>query len=504
MSFQKDPENWAPAVEGNLSPEETLDPDNWDTMRRLGHQMIDDVMTYMQTVRDRPVWRPIPDQIRRELSRPLPKHPQKPEQVYKDFSDFVLPHPMGNIHPRFWGWVIGTGTPLGALAEMLAAAMNPNLGGAEHVPNLVETQVIDWCKQMLDYAPSSSGLLVSGGSMANLVGLTVARNSQAEFDIRSQGLRAAPRQMTLYGSAELHSSVQKAVEVLGLGSSALRKVPVDGRYRIDVAALEKTVAADRAAGRYPFCIIGNAGTVNTGAFDDLSRLADIAAREKMWYHVDGAFGALAAVSPDLKHLVGGMEKADSIAFDLHKWMYMPIEVGCVLVRSEEDHRRAFSLTPEYLAHGGSRGLVAGSRWFSDYGVQLSRGFRALKVWMSLKEHGIEKYGRVISQNVRQARYLAELVDQAPDLQRLAPVPLNIVCFRFQAPGLNDETLNRLNQEILIQLHENGVAAPSYTTLDGRYAIRAAITNHRSRREDFELLVDETARLGRSLVESMKV
>ncbi len=497
--FHEDPPKSNSAVEADSVHEETLDPDDWDAMRRLGHRMVDDIMTYLQTVRSRPVWQPIPDRIRDELRRPLPDKPQGAEQVYRDFQQIVLPHPMGNIHPRFWGWVIGTGTPLGALAEMLAAAMNPNLGGAQHVPNLVETQVIEWCKQMLDYEPGASGLLVSGGSMANLVGLTVARNTNAEFDIRNQGVSAAPRPMTVYGSTEMHSSVQKAVELLGLGSDALREIPVNERYQIEVPALEKALAEDRAAGRYPFCIVGNAGTVNTGAFDDLSRLAQIARREKMWFHVDGAFGALAAVSPDLKHLVAGMQAADSIAFDLHKWMYMPIEVGCVLVRSEEAHRGAFSLTPAYLAHGGDRGLIAGSRWFSDYGVQLSRGFRALKVWMSIKEHGIERYGRIIGQNARQARYLAALVDQAPDLQRLAPVPLNIVCFRFQATGLDEEALNRLNQEILIQLHETGVAAPSYTTLNGRYAIRAAITNHRSRREDFELLVSETVRLGRSLV-----
>lgn len=495
----EDPADSAPAAGADATEEETLDPEDWPAMRQLGHKMVDDIMTYLQTVRSRPVWQPIPDQVRDELNRPLPKKPQGAEQAYRDFSDTVLPHPMGNIHPRFWGWVIGTGTPSGALAEMLAAAMNPNLGGAEHVPNLVETQVIEWCKQMLDYEPASSGLLVSGGSMANLVGLTVARNTNAEFDIRKQGIQTAPRAMTLYGSSEMHSSIQKAVELLGLGSDALRNIPVDDDYRIDIPALEKAVAQDRAAGLYPFCIIGNAGTVNTGAFDDLSRLAAIARREQMWYHVDGAFGALAAVSPDLRHLVAGMKKADSIAFDLHKWMYMPIEVGCVLVRREEDHRRAFSLTPEYLAHGGDRGLLAGSRWFSEYGVQLSRGFRALKVWMSLKEHGIEKYGRLIRQNVRQARYLAGLIDQAPDLQRLAPAPLNIVCFRFQASDLDEEALNRLNKEILIQLHEKGIAAPSYTTLNGRYAIRAAITNHRSRREDFELLVSETSRLGRALV-----
>jgi glutamate/tyrosine decarboxylase-like PLP-dependent enzyme len=496
--LHENPVNAKPADETDETAEETLDPDDWDAMRRLGHHMVDDIMAYLQTVRNRPVWQPIPDQIRNELSRPLPQTPEGAEKAYRDFHDIVLPHPMGNIHPRFWGWVIGTGTPMGALAEMLAAAMNPNLGGAEHVPNLVETQVIEWCKQMLGYTPDASGLLVSGGSMANLVGLTVARNTRAEFDIRSRGLMTAPRAMTLYGSEEMHSSIQKAVELLGLGSEALRQIPVNDRYQIELPALETAVAEDRAAGRLPFCIIGNAGTVNTGAFDDLRRLAEISRRENMWFHVDGAFGALAAVTPDLRHLVEGMDTADSIAFDLHKWLYMPIEVGCVLVRSEADHRGAFSLTPEYLAHGGDRGLIAGSRWFSDYGVQLSRGFRALKVWLSLKEHGIQKYGRLISQNTRQARYLAALVDQAPELQRLAPVPLNIVCFRFQAAGLDDEFLNRLNQEILIQLHETGIAAPSYTKLNGRYAIRAAITNHRSRKEDFELLVSETIRLGKAL------
>ena len=497
--YHEDPLKPAPEAEEDETAEETLDPADWNAMRDIGHHMIDDMMTYLQTVRTRPVWQPIPDRIRHELTRSLPKEPQGAQQAYRDFRDIVLPHPMGNIHPRFWGWVIGTGTALGAMAEMLAATMNPNLGGAEHVPNLVEAQVIEWCKQMLDYEPDASGLLVSGGSMANLVGLTVARNTNSEFDVRKEGIRAAPRTMTLYGSAEMHSSLQKAVELLGLGSEALRTIPVDDRYRMDIPALEKSIAEDRAANRFPFCIIGNAGTVNTGAFDDLNRLADVAEREKMWFHVDGAFGALAAVPPDLRHLVQGMERADSIAFDLHKWMYMPIEVGCILVRNEEDHRRAFALTPEYLAHGGDRGLLAGSRWFSDYGIQLSRGFRALKVWMSLKEHGIEKYGRIILQNVRQARYLAELIDKQPDLQRLAPVPLNIVCFRFRAPGLDEEALNRLNQEILIQLHEKGIAAPSYTKLNGKYAIRAAIVNHRSRREDFELLVDETIRLGKALV-----
>jgi glutamate/tyrosine decarboxylase-like PLP-dependent enzyme len=309
--------------------------------------------------------------------------------------------------------------------------------------------------------------------------------------------------MMVYTSAEAHGSIQKAVELLGLGHESLRLIPVDGAYRIDVPALERALAADRAAGLQPFCLIGHAGTVNSGAVDPLETLAEIAAREGLWFHVDGAIGAPAVLAPDLRPKLTGMSRADSVALDFHKWLYVQFEAGCVLIRDEASHRRTFSLTPEYLEHHGERGIAAGSRWPSEYGVQLTRGFRALKIWMSLREHGAEKYGRLISQNAAQARYLAGLVAESPDLELVAPVDLNIVCFRFNPgaggsdspTGWDDASLNALNQEILLRLHESGVAAPSYTTLGGRYALRAAITNHRSRREDFDLLVREVVRLG---------
>lgn len=479
-------------------PEETLDPENWDDLRALAHRMVDDMMTYLQTVRERPVWQPIPAEVKAHLHLPLPLEPEGAEQAYEDFVRHILPHPMGNIHPRFWGWVMGPGTAFGVLADMLAATMNPNLGGGEHVAAYVEQQVLDWCKEMLGYPAQASGVLVSGGSMANLLGLAVARNKRAGFDVRSEGLQAAPRRLLFYASTETHSSIQKAVELLGLGNEALRKIPVDGEYQIDVSALEGTIAVDRAAGLEPIGVIANAGTTNTGAIDDLNRLADLCAREGLWLHVDGAFGALAALSPELRPLVVGMERADSLAFDLHKWMYLPFEVGCLLVRDAEAHRRTFSLTPDYLAHGGDRGLASGSLWFSDYGPQLTRGFRALKVWLSLKEQGVHKFGRLIQQNVEQARYLAALIDSSADLERLAPVPLNVVCFRFKVAGLDETALNAFNQELLIRLHESGIAVPSYTMLEGKYALRVAITNHRSRREDFDLLVDAVTRLGHAM------
>lgn len=486
-------------------PEETLDPQDWDAMRELGHRMVDDMLSWLETAREREVWQPVPAEVKAHFQQPVPREPAPPAEVYADFRQNILPYPMGNIHPRFWGWVMGNGTALGMLAEMLAAGMNPNMGGGEHVGIYVERQVIDWTKELLEFPADASGLLVSGGSMANLVALAVARNTHAGFDVRKVGLQGCTGRLTVYTSVEAHSSIQKAVELLGLGSESLRLIPVDDAYRIDVATLEATIAADRAAGLQPVCLIGHAGTVNSGAIDPLETLADIADREGLWFHVDGAIGAVAVVAPDLRPKFAGMSRADSIALDFHKWLYVQFEAGCVLVRDEAAHRGTFSLTPEYLAHQ-ERGVAGGARWPNEYGVQLTRNFRALKIWMSLREHGADKYGRLISQNVAQARYLAGLVRASPDLELVAPVDLNIVCFRFNPgngggdhPGLDDAALNALNEEILLRLHESGIAAPTYTTLRGRYALRAAITNHRSRRADFDLLAREVVRLGRAVI-----
>jgi glutamate/tyrosine decarboxylase-like PLP-dependent enzyme len=475
-------------------PQETLDPEDWDDMRQLGHQMVDDMLDYLRTVRERPVWQEPPAQVRARFTEPLPREPQGAEAAYEQFKRDILPYPMGNIHPRFWGWVIGTGSPFAALAELLAATLNPNLGGGNHIANDVEQQVIDWFKALFGYPEDASGLLVSGGSMANLVGLTVARNARAGYDIRKEGVRGG---MRVYCSVETHSSVRRAVEVLGMGSDALCLIPVKADYQIDITALETAIAADRAAGLTPLCVVGNAGTVSTGGMDDLEALAALCEREGAWFHVDGAFGGLAALSPDLRPLVKGIERADSIAFDLHKWLYIPYEAGCTLVRNAQAHYEAFTLTPPYLEHT-QRGAAAGSVWFSDYGIQLSRGFKALKIWLSIKEHGFDKFGRMIRQNVEQARYLAALVDHEPELERLAPVTLNIVCFRYRRSGMSDEELDRFNRELLLRLQESGVAVPSYTILDGKYALRVSIVNQRSRRDDFELFVHETLRLAREI------
>jgi glutamate/tyrosine decarboxylase-like PLP-dependent enzyme len=461
--------------------------------------MLDDMFDYMQTIRERPVWQHAPDRVKINFKQAMPLDPQPPEEIYQEFLEHVLAYPVGNTHPRFWGWVLGPGTPFGTLAEMLTATMNIGSSGAlaYHSANYVEQQVINWFKEMLRFPESASGLLTSGCSAANLIGLAVARNAKAGYDLRREGMQATGHKMVLYASQQIHSSIQKAVELLGLGSEALRIIGVGDNFQIDLQMLVEAIAQDREDGYLPFCVVGAAGTTNTGTVDDLNALADICVQEDLWLHVDGAFGAWAAITPEARHIVSGMERADSLAFDLHKWMYMPYEIGCVLVRSEEKHRETFALTPVYLSHGGeSRGLSGEDLpWLQDYGFQLSRGFRALKAWMSLKEHGALKYGRLIQQNIDQARYLADQVVTHPKLELVAPVTLNVVCFRYTGTGLDEANLDEINKQIVTELQEGGVVVVSGSRVNGKNILHVAIVNHRSLREDFDVLVQEVIRAG---------
>jgi glutamate/tyrosine decarboxylase-like PLP-dependent enzyme len=484
---------------------ETLDPENWDEMRQLAHRMVDDALDYIQTTGERPAWQAVPPEIVSRLQSPAPGEPSSPADVYDEYREIIQPYTMHTAHPRFWAWYMGSGTVFGALGELLAAMLNPNLGGGNHAAPLVEKQVLGWIRDMMGFPETASGLLTSGGSMANFTALAVARNTSAGCDVRREGVRAASGPLTVYASTEVHSCHQKSIETLGLGSAGLRKIAVNDDYTIDLDALARQVTADRESGMIPFCVVATAGTINTGAIDDLNAIADFCEREGLWFHVDGCIGAVAVLADNVRDQLKGIERADSIALDLHKWMHIPFEAGCVLVRDASAHYDSFALVPEYLQRDADDGgMASGSLWFSDYGLQLTRQFRALKVWMSIKEHGLARFGRMMARNVEQARYLGELIGNADKLELTAPIGLDIVCFRYNPGGLDTEALSQLNKAVLVKLQESGIAAPSYTTLNGSYCLRVAISNHRSRFEDFDLMVDEVIRIGRALAHSAEI
>ncbi|GLS36232.1 amino acid decarboxylase [Mesorhizobium tianshanense] len=476
--------------------EETLDPVDWAEVQALSHRVVDDAVDYLRDVRERPVWQDMPAEVKAFFAEPLPRSPHPLAQVYDEVARNVMAYPMGNIHPRFWSWYMGSSNFTGALGDFLAAIQGSNLGGGNHAAALMDSQVVDWCKQMMGFPQSASGTLVSGGSMANIIGLTVARNVKAGIDVREHGVAAIAKPLRFYGSDQLHSCHRKAMEALGLGNQALRRIPTDAGLRIDIDALRAAIAEDRKAGFQPACVIGTAGTVNTGAIDDLQALASLAAQENLWFHVDGCIGALIAIAPENSYRVAGIERAHSIALDPHKWLHAPFEVGCALIRDASAHRSTFAVTPEYL-ESTPRGLASG-QWLHDFGLQTSRGFRALKVWMALREHGIEKFGRLIDQNIAQGHTLGRLIEAEPLLELIAPPNINIVCFRYRGDGLTGEQQKALNTEIMLRLQEEGTAALSDTTVHGRHCLRVAINNHRTRREDLDLLVRETVRLGREI------
>jgi len=481
-------------------------PQAWESLRALGHRMLDDLIDAQQGLSASPVWQQVPRAVQAEFETSGPRDGVGADAAYERFLTQVLPYGLGNWHPRFFGWVQGNGTPLAMLADMLAAGMNPHLGGFNQAPAMIERQVVRWFGEWLGF-PEASGLFVTGGTMANVHALACARITMARRlgrDARRDGVQAwpgepVPSPFVFYGSSETHGWAHKAAEWLGLGDRAFRAVPVDADYRVRLDALQEMIETDRAAGLLPFCVMGTAGTVNTGATDDLAALAELCAREQLWFHVDGAFGALAALSPLVRDQVVGMDRADSVAFDLHKWGSMPFECACVLVRDAAAHHEAFRNSATYLAPG-ERGPTAGGMYFNERGLDLTRGFKALKVWMQLHADGVSHFGRVITQNVMQVRRLVSLIETHPELELLAPAPLNIACFRYRdsnAPA-DEQALDTLNQDLLLRLQESGIALPSSTLLNGRFAIRVAHVNHRTCDSDIDTLVNAVLDIGRRL------
>jgi aromatic-L-amino-acid/L-tryptophan decarboxylase len=479
--------------EASLRPEpsETLDPQDWGEIRAQGHRMLDDMIDYVANIRERPVWQPIPTAVRAEFRKDLPRQPSALGEAYREFTDFVLPYATGNVHPGFMGWVHGGGSAVGMLAEMLAAGLNANLGGRDHMPIEVERQVVEWTRQMFGFPAGASGLFVTGTSMANLMAVLVARTATLGPLSRRHGIGNAGALLTAYTSKAAHGCITKAMDIAGLGSDALRCIDIDGAHRIDVEALRAQIARDREIGMTPFLVVGSAGTVDIGAIDDLKALAQLCSEEKLWFHVDGAFGALGILSPSLAPLLEGIEQADSIALDFHKWGQVPYDAGFLLVRDGERHREAFAAPAAYLRRE-TRGLAANSPWPCDLGVDLSRGFRALKTWFTLKTYGTEKLGAIIARTCALASYFETRILAEPRLELMAPVNLNIVCFRYRVA---DDVSDQINADIIADLHESGIAAPSSTTINGRLAIRAAIVNHRTDVRDIDALIAAVLNFG---------
>lgn len=471
-------------------PTVSFDPENWSELKATAHQMVEDMFDYLATVRERPVWQPMPPSVRKNLKESIPNKSIGLKKTYNDFLENVLPYPFGNIHPRFFAWANGTGCPVGVLAELLKAAMNSHVGYPSPM-DLIENQVLDWLKEMLDFPMEAGGVLVSGGSKANLVALTVARNSKATCDIKKEGVFGCSKRMMVYTSERAHFSVQRAVEVIGLGGASIRKVKVDRNFKIDTAELSSMIESDLNAGLQPFCIVGNAGTTSTGAIDNLDSMADIAKKYNLWFHIDGAIGAVANISPKVKPLLKGMSRADSIAFDLHKWFQTPYEAGCVFIKDIDKQRETFNWDASYIKKIADRPKM----YFSEAGIQLSREFRALKIWMSIRTHGLDKYRALIEQNLNQANYLGSLIDSHPALTLMAPISLSIVCFRFVNPKCSEDELDDINLSIIDSLKQEGIAFISQEIIDGRAVLRVCAINHRSRLEDFKLLVDEIVKSG---------
>jgi len=476
-------------------PGGSLDPVDWPSARAQGHRMLDDILDYIETIRARPVWQPIPEHERAHFRDAVPTGPGDLAAVHDEFMRHILPYATGNTHPGFMGWVHGGGNVPGMLAEMLAAGLNANLGGRDHMPIEVERQIVRWLGTLFDFPDTASGLFVTGTSMANLIGVLIARMRALGADVRRDGVAAAGKRLVAYVSAGAHGCIAQAMDLSGLGTAALRVVPVNERHQIDLAALEAAIAQDRSAGFTPFLLVGNAGTVDTGAIDDLAALARIAQQEKLWFHVDGAIGALAIMAPDIAPRLAGIQRADSVALDFHKLGQVPYDAGFILVRDGAQHRDTFASPAAYLRRE-TRGLAAGTLWPCDFGPDLSRGFRALKTWFTLKVYGTEALGAMISRACELARYLEIKIATTRELELLAPVSLNIVCFRHRGSDPD-----RLNARIVADLHESGIAAPSTTTISGRLAIRAAIVNHRTEPRDIDALVKAVLHFGAAAVTS---
>jgi aromatic-L-amino-acid decarboxylase len=436
------------------------------------------------------------------FDEPLPEEPQPMEAILREVENNIFANSTLCLSPRFFGYINAGGNQAAVLGELLASAVNQICAKWHFSPaaHEVEQRVIRWIAQFIGYAPDAGGCLLSGGSACNLVGLAVARKQKAQFDAASLGMRGGPP-VTVYGSQEGHASLEKGMVLLGMGRNQFRKIAVLDDFTIDLEALEKQVTVDRKNGYHPICAIGNAGTTNTGSVDPLDALAEFCRKQELWFHVDAAYGGPAAGTETAGRLFRGLDRADSVVVNPHKWLYVPVEAACILVREPRALRDTFEVVADYLCEesdAGDDGLLD----FKDYGPQLSRSFRALKVWMTFKAYGTRKLRAAIESNIEIMRYLAERIDQSQDFVRLAPVPLSVVCFQYRTSDIavhpDQKYLDGLNNRLSEAIEKDGRVFLSGTKIHGKRVLRACSVNHRLRREDVDCLLDVIRELGRSL------
>ncbi|WP_245984430.1 pyridoxal phosphate-dependent decarboxylase family protein [Streptomyces tateyamensis] len=461
---------------------------NFRTAARAAADLVAD---YLAAVPDGPVWQPMDPAARQALlEAPLPEQGRELTELLQVIAAEVMTAPMGNGHPRFFGWVNAAPAPAGVLATLAAAAVNPSSAGGDHADVHLERAVVRWIAELVGYpaADGAGGLLTSGASMATIVCLAAARQraaARAGWDLREDGLSGLPP-LVGYATGETHSCVRKAAELLGIGSRQLRVVPADAQGRIDPDGLRAAIAADRAAGRLPFLVAASAGTVNTGAVDRLDALADLCEQEELWLHVDGAYGAFGVLDPAIAHRYAGLDRADSLALDPHKWLGVPVDCGCALVRDAAQLRGTFSLVPSYLRDEEGDGFG----WFSEYGIEQTRPFRSLKVWATLAHRGRAGLAADVAHCTALARRLGELVAADPELELLAPVETSITAFRARPAGLDEAALDALNRALPLAVQKRGRAFVTGTVLAGREALRACLINAAATESDLAVLLAE--------------
>ncbi|CAF1308697.1 unnamed protein product [Didymodactylos carnosus] len=476
----------------------TLDPTDWVQTRVLGHRMMDDMLSYLQNIRSRPPWQPMPQNVKDYFKQDLPYDEKCAFDVYDDFKTNILPYPVGNIHPRFFGYVQGAGTVIGALSGLLTATMNTMSWGGEQASIYAEKQVLQWLKTLMGFPQESSGVLVSGTSIATLIAFTLVRKKYTPAEFAETGFSQLNNPLRIYCSSEAHNCLIRAAQILGIGTRNVVIIPANQNHQIDLEKLEQAIRSDKEAGAIPMCVLGTAGTVGTGSIDDLNGIADLCEKYSLWFHVDGAIGAVARCSKRLAPLVAGMERADSLAFDLHKLFSIPYEAGCILIRDAALHTATFANPATYLTLLDGGVTPAHETFFNDYGIELSRDTKAIKVWMSLKGYGIERFARVIEQSVDHAQYFASKVRECDQLELITTGSFQIVCFRFVLPNKTVNILNKLNKRLLVAIQERGIAVPSPYTVEDKFALRVCITNHRTTREDLDYFLENLLIVGNEL------